>query len=109
MNLDKLDHSLQLVVEFARSRSDVLAVGLCGSWARGEANLDSDIDLSILVENKSVFESTDWLDQFPFQKIPDSIKSFRDETYGVTWSRHVFLSSELEIEFGFAERSWAKR
>ena len=107
MNQEKLDQILELVVEFAQSNIHILAVGLCGSWARGEASPDSDIDLSFLVVDKKTFKSQDWLGDFPFHKIQDSIKSFRDEIYGVTWSRHVFLGSGIEIEFGFADKSWA--
>ncbi len=106
MDQEKLDQILNLVVEFAHSRDDVLAVGLCGSWARGDAGLESDIDLSIIVEDKMKFKSTGWVEEFPFFKIQDSLKSFRDEIYRVTWSRHAILGSGIEIEFGFAHTSW---
>lgn len=105
MNDKTLNELINLIVDFAESRHDILAVGLCGSWARGEAGPDSDIDFSIIVENKLKFKSMDWIEALPFSKIQDSMKSFRDEIYGVTWSRHVFLESGIEIEFGFANKS----
>lgn len=107
MDQEKLDPILELMVEFAQSRNDILALALCGSWARGEAGLESDIDLSIIVKDKLKFKSTEWIEELLFSKIQESVKSFRDEVYGVTWSRHVLLKSGIEIEFGFANTSWA--
>ena len=80
---------------------------MCGSWARGTASPDSDIDLSIIVEDKNHFKHSNWLENFNFHKINDKIDYFTDEVYGRVWSRHVFLESKIEIEFSFADRSWA--
>jgi predicted nucleotidyltransferase len=107
MEIETFHRIIDLVVDYAKSRNDILGIGLCGSWARGEASPDSDIDLSIIVEDKTIFKSQEWVENFHFHKIQDSLKSYRDEIYGVTWSRHVILESEVEIEFGFADKSWA--
>lgn len=98
---------MNLILEFARSNDQILAVGLCGSQARGTAKHDSDIDLSIITANKDYFKKTAWIKEFNFAKIDDSIARFEDKKYGRVWSRHVFLKSGAEIEFSFADRSWA--
>ncbi len=107
MDQQKLQDILGLTIAFAASNNEVLAVGLCGSWARGTPNPDSDVDLTILVEDKLSFKKTDWLEELDFNQIDENIESFKDKSYGLVWSRHVFLQSNTEIEFSFADRSWA--
>ncbi len=98
---------IDLIRKFAISHPQIMAVGLCGSWARGTARPDSDIDLSILVEDQQAFKNADWMAQIDFNKINEQVASTRDEIYGVVWSRHVLLASQTEIEFSFANLSWA--
>ena len=107
MEIYKLDDILNLTVEFAQGNADVIAVGLCGSWARGNAKSDSDIDLLILVRNKSKFKKTNWIKDLAFEKINEKVEHFKDKIYGLVWSRHIFLNSKAQIEFSFAESSWA--
>ena len=107
MNPDKLDKILDLIQVFAESNERIIAVGLCGSYARGNAKADSDIDLSILVNDKLKFKSTSWIETFDFDKINERLDFFEDKEYGRVWSRHVFLKSKIEIEFSFANISWA--
>ena len=92
---------------FAESNERIIAVGLCGSYARGNAKADSDIDLSILVNDKLKFKSSIWIETFDFDKINERLDFFEDKEYGRVWSRHVFLKSKIEIEFSFANISWA--
>ena len=98
---------LDLAVHFAKSNKDILALGLCGSWARGTAREDSDIDLSLLVTDKNRFKKTDWLTRIPFERINEKIAFYKDKAYGKAWSRHVVLESKAKIEFSFADPSWA--
>ena len=107
MNPNKLDKLLDLIKVFAESNERIIAVGLCGSYARGNAKADSDIDLSILVNDKLKFKSTSWIETFDFDKINERLDFFEDKEYGRVWSRHVFLKSKIEIEFSFANISWA--
>ncbi len=107
MDSAKLEEVLKVILDFARSNDQILALGLCGSHARGKARPDSDIDLSILVEDQQLFKKIDWIAQVDFGKINEKIASLRDEVYGVVWSRHVLLTSQTEIEFSFADKSWA--
>src|SRR6185436_15676830 len=89
------------------SRSDIVGLALVGSWARGTASADSDIDLILLTPNPDTFRiSTAWLTQIDWPKLGLSVQSCRDAKYGVVWSRHVRLSDRMQIEFGFAFPSW---
>lgn len=107
MTRERVDEILNLILKFTKAHHEILAFGLCGSWARGTAKTDSDIDLSLIVKDKSRFKKTDWLEKINFNKLNESIYYYHDKIYGVTWSRHVILNSHLEIEFGFAEQPWA--
>ncbi|MDX1315826.1 MAG: nucleotidyltransferase domain-containing protein [Eudoraea sp.] len=107
MYRDKFEQILSLVDDFAAVDPMILAVGLCGSWARGRPGEDSDIDLSIIVTDKMHYKETEWLSRIPFENINDKIISFQDREYGNVWSRHVLLKSKAKIEFSFANPTWA--
>jgi predicted nucleotidyltransferase len=46
---------------WAAERDDVVAAAIVGSWARGAAREDSDVDVVLLTEDVSVFESDGWI------------------------------------------------
>jgi hypothetical protein len=102
----QLDRALSPVVAWARSRSDVIGLALVGSWARGTARPDSDIDLMVLVSEPQSFRGDDsWLAEIAW---PDrSVVGWHDVDYCVAWSRHVRLEPACEIEFAFCDPSWA--
>jgi predicted nucleotidyltransferase len=41
-----------LIARCARARDDVVAAAVVGSWARGAARMDSDIDIVVLTNEK---------------------------------------------------------
>jgi predicted nucleotidyltransferase len=91
-----------------QSRDDVLGIALVGSYARKAAQPSSDIDLVILSTTPQAYrDDVTWPSQLPWNALGVSVKSWRDEDYGLLWSRHVLLSSDLEIEYGFASTGWA--
>jgi len=98
---------LNLVQVFAEINPRIFGVGLCGSYARGNPRADSDIDLLILVNDKLKFKNTNWIEGFEFDKINERLDFYVDREYGSVWSRHVFLKSKIEVEFSFANISWA--
>jgi predicted nucleotidyltransferase len=92
---------LRALAEWARE-SAMLAVAVVGSYARGTARADSDVDLVLLVANpERFFASADWIKRF------GEICSFRDEDWGRLRSRRVYYVSGLEVEFGFSDAAWA--
>jgi predicted nucleotidyltransferase len=57
------------ITNWAQARPDVRAVALVGSWARGAARPDSDVDLMLLVDEPELFErETDWLEEISMSK-----------------------------------------
>ena len=85
MEFTKLQEISSLIVDFAKTNDQILAVGLCGSRARGTARPDSDIDLSILVKDKLMFKNKEWIENFDFKKIDEKLDYFKDEIYGAVW------------------------
>jgi uncharacterized protein len=106
--VEKVNKILTEVTQWVYQRPDIFAFALVGSWARGTARIDSDIDLVFLTPNASTFRSDRrWLDEINWKNVDGGVKAWKDADYGVAWSRHVYLSDKTEIEFGFALPSWA--
>jgi predicted nucleotidyltransferase len=106
VGIAQLDRVLVPVVEWARSRPDVLGLALVGSWARGEALPNSDIDLIVLGSQPQTFRDGDrWLAEIHWTE--GRAVSWHDADYGTAWSRHVRLEPPCEIEFTFCGPSWA--
>ena len=90
------------IAEWAARGSEMLAVAVVGSHARGAARADSDVDLVLLVANpERYFVSADWIKRF------GGICSFRDEDWGRLRSGRVYYVSGLEVEFGLSDATWA--
>ncbi len=92
---------LEGVRAWAADRPDVAAVALVGSWARGTARPDSDIDLVIVTHDVAgFFAFPGWLAHFG--KPTDRI----EETYGVLRALRVWYADGPEVEFGVVPPSW---
>lgn len=100
----KAEQLIDNVVAWSRHDKRVLAVALCGSWARGEQRPDSDIDVCILCsEPASLLENRDWIDAVGSgARIAGPV-----EDYKLVQSLRVFYG-ETEIEFGITDVEWAK-
>ena len=106
VGIAQLDRVLVPVVAWARSRSDVLALALAGSWARGEPQPNSDIDLILLVPEPAAFRRDEcWLAEIRWSE--SRVAGWHDVDYGTAWSRHVQLEPACEIELTFCGPSWA--
>ena len=93
---------LEKVVAWANTQSDIEGVAFVGSWARDEGRMDSDVDLLVLTKDPEKYIANDkWLS---FLENPPVI---RREQWGPVTERRVKLTSELEVEFGYAKRQWA--
>ncbi len=92
------------VSEWATSQGDIVAVGVVGSWARGDQHDDSDIDIVAITTNKTTYAATDeWIEPAVGQRIP----VVRHAEWGALTERRLQLPSGFEVEMGFVERSWA--
>ena len=92
------------VTQWAESEEDIVAVGVVGSWARGAQHDDSDMDLIVLTPHKTAYTATDgWIEAVAGRPVP----VVRRAEWGGLTERRLRLPSGFEIEFGFAEPSWA--
>ena len=93
-----------LLAEWVSRLDDLRALALCGSWARGDARPDSDLDLL-------VFTNATGHDQLvttiPFDRAGFHLEACRWETYGAVRSAHMILRPEAELELSFAKTNWA--
>lgn len=93
---------LEQFVSWAADRADVHAVGLAGSWARGTATPDSDVDLVVIVEDvPSLLNEDDWLTQF------GDVASTVNEDWGLVQSKRAHYVDGLEVEIGLTTLRWA--
>jgi hypothetical protein len=61
-----------------------------------------------LAVNPALFRQDEkWVNEIQWAVVEARISNWKDEDYGVIWSRHVYLDNETEIEFGFGFPSWA--
>ena len=87
---------------WARGRPEVVAVGLVGSWARGEARMDSDLDVALLAENREPFVRDDaWVHALGGTGL------VRTRGWGPMTERRFVLPSGFEVELGVAPPTWA--
>ncbi len=102
----QLEEILAPISAWACSRSDIHGLALVGSWARGSARSDSDIDVMLLVSEPQKFCSDEhWLTEIAWTG--GRVAGWHDAEYGSAWSRHVALEPHCEIEFTFCTPSWA--
>lgn len=87
---------------WAERQQDIRAVALVGSYARGEARSDSDIDLILLARDPARYlRRTDWVSTFG-EVLESSL-----ENWGEVQSLRVRFRDAPEVEFGFAGLDWA--
>ncbi|MBT8123555.1 MAG: nucleotidyltransferase domain-containing protein [Gammaproteobacteria bacterium] len=88
---------------WAKERTEVVALVLVGSHARGTARPDSDVDLIVLCTNPVVLlHDRDWVAGF------GKVQRMGTEDYGPMQSLRVFYENGLEVEFGIAGPAWAR-
>lgn len=89
---------------WAQEQDDIRAVAVVGSWARRAACMDSDVDLVILTRHKERYAAREgWVPV----ALSEHVEFVRTQEWGPLTERRVRLSTGLEVEFGFADPSWA--
>lgn len=103
------DAILRVAAGWAAAQSDIVGLALVGSWARGTARPDSDIDLMVLTHDPERYRrDRSWLAEIDWALIGLPVIGWRDADYGAVWSRHITLADAVEVEFSFGEPSWAE-
>jgi hypothetical protein len=93
---------LGLVAGWARRRSDVKGLALVGSYARGAARPDSDVDLVLLTDDPAPYLNDDkWLTALT------PAMMMRTKRWGAVVERRFRLESGIEVEINIARPSWA--
>lgn len=93
---------LNALVAWASDQSDVQAIALVGSYARGAAREDSDIDLVILTNQPAKYlDDIQWTERF------GSVDKHQTEDYGKLISFRVWYLNGPEVEYGITTPDWA--
>lgn len=89
------------VARWAAGRDDVLGLALAGSYARGTARADSDIDFTVVCSNPARYlKNTDWVSTF------GEVTALSLEDWGKVQSVRVVYRNAPEVEFGIAGIDW---
>lgn len=99
MNANEL---IAKVAAWSQRDDRVVAAGVCGSYARGEARPDSDVDFCILTANPGLLlDDRSWIDVLGDNaRIAGPV-----EDYNLVQSIRVFYGA-LEAEFGITDETW---
>ncbi|MBI2599753.1 nucleotidyltransferase domain-containing protein [Candidatus Daviesbacteria bacterium] len=88
-------------IHWVKKQREILAVVLVGSYARGTAKPDSDIDLVIITNDpKAYLDNGDWM------KIFGEIREIKNEDFKFVQARRVFYQNGLEVEYGITTPEW---
>jgi predicted nucleotidyltransferase len=105
MQMKTIEHIQDFLDDFvtwASDQSDVQAIALVGSYARGMARDDSDIDLVILTDQpKKYLDDSKWAKRF------GSVEKYQTEDYGKLISVRVWYRNGVEVEYGITTPDWA--
>jgi uncharacterized protein len=93
---------IERVRDWASLRGDVRGLALVGSYARGEAGPDSDVDFVVLCSERSLYVAdSEWVSTF------GEVARVSLEDWGKVQSVRVLYENGLEVEFGIAGLDWA--
>ena len=99
---NNIQEFLEVVVQWAEARSDVLALVLVGSYARGTPTPSSDVDLVLIsTQPQDYLVDTNWATHF------GTIEKSQIEDWSRVTSLRVWYTDGKEIEFGFTSAEWA--
>ncbi len=100
---------VEIIARWLDNEPACRALAIAGSWARGDATPDSDLDLLILTPTIERWkDNADWLPKTGLAAAGHRVISSARVQYGVVFSWHVLLHPDARVEFTFADLSWAK-
>ena len=101
-NSEHIRDFLDTFVAWASDQPDVQGLALVGSYARGAAKDDSDIDLVILTDQPQKYlGDLKWIDRFGV------VEKHQTEDYGKLISLRVWYQNGHEVEYGITTPAWA--
>jgi len=103
-NIDHLRDFLNAFINWAVVQDDVQAIALVGSYARGAARDDSDIDLVLLTDQPQKYlDNLKWIERF------GNVDKYQTEDYGKLISIRVWYLNSYEVEYGITMSALPKR
>lgn len=100
LDVEKILHA---VAEWAARQPHICAVALVGSWARGDADMGSDLDIIILSDDPGpLIQSDGW-----WSFLGDT-EVIRTQAWGIVLERRLRLACAVEVELDIAPRTWAR-
>ena len=101
-NIDNIRDFLEAFVAWASTQPDVQAIALIGSYARGAARNDSDIDLVVLTDQPQQYlRDSHWMERF------GTVEKQQTEDYVKLTSLRVWYQDGVEVEYGITTPDWA--
>src|SRR6266487_5137338 len=101
-NIEHIRNFLDSFIAWASAQRDVQGIALVGSYARGAARDDSDIDLVILTDQLPKYvEDIQWTEIFGV------VDKHQTEDYGKLTSLRVWYQNGVEVEYGMTTPDWA--
>jgi predicted nucleotidyltransferase len=101
MNMRDINPFLDTFNRWAVNHTDIIGTALVGSYARGAAREDSDVDLMIITDTPQIYlQDNRWLETF------GQVAQVTDEDWGLVQSKRVFYADGLEVEFGITTPEW---
>lgn len=101
-NTEHIRDFLNSFIAWSSNQPDVQGVALVGSYARGDARNESDIDMVILTDHPQKYlEDTDWTERF------GTPEKYQLEDYGKLTSLRVWYRDGHEVEYGITTPDWA--
>ena len=98
---DEVSLLLVMLRDWAKRRPGVVAVGLAGSWARGEARMDSDVDIALVTEDLEPYlAGHEWIREL------GGVRIVQSRRWGPMMERRFVTPSGLEVEMGVGLPSW---
>jgi predicted nucleotidyltransferase len=100
--IERFRNFLDTFIAWATAQPDVQAMALVGSYARGTARDDSDIDLVILTDRPEQYlDDVSWAERFGV------VEKHQTEDYGKLTSLRVWYRNGVEVEYGLTTPDWA--
>jgi uncharacterized protein len=100
--IDDIRDFLDIFIPWAADQVDVQGIALVGSYARGIAREDSDIDLVVLTDQPGKYlGDLLWIERF------GTVEKHQTEDYGKLISLRVWYQNGVEAEFGITVPDWA--
>jgi predicted nucleotidyltransferase len=95
------DELVQAVTSWAENHLDIVSLALVGSHARGNARLDSDVDLVLQCAKPARYlGDLTWISEFGVAQ------EVSVEDYGLVQSVRVFYADGPEVEYGITSSEW---